>query len=212
MIHWLIDNGHGGINPKTCQPVTPGKRSPVFPVESPFGGEILIEGVRNRAVANYLTLLLKENGSRFTLLVPTWEDVSLSDRVVLANMIARKEKKEGVQSIYLSIHHDAFGKDWNDANGCSAFHYPGSIIGQQYAEIFEEEIHETTGFRSRGVKDAEFYVLRKTNCPAILTESGFMTNLKNATFAQSEEGSKAIAKGHFEAIKKIERINKIKNT
>jgi len=212
LIHWLIDNGHGGVNPLDCEPVTPGKRSPEFPSGTEYQGQVLIEGVRNRAVVNYLTLLLTEAGIMFTNIVDTWEDVPLKDRVILANRIAEIEKKNGVNCVYLSVHHDAYGGDWNSANGTSAHYYPTSTIGENIAEIFNEEIVKSTDLRKRGAKDSDFYVLRKTTCPAVLTENGFMTNLEDACFAMSEEGSQSIAKGHFEAIKRIEQNYKTLST
>jgi len=212
LIHWLLDNGHGAIDPFNCEPVTPGKRSPEFPIGNEFEGQVLIEGVRNRAVVNYLSLLLTDAGIMFTNLVPTWHDTPLKDRVVLANRIAAIEKKEGNQCIYLSIHHDAYGGDWNSANGTSAHYYPTSTIGAKLAKVFNEEIVASTDLRKRGAKDSDFYVLRKTSCPAVLTENGFMTNLKDATFCMAEEGSQTIAKGHFEAIKYINETFKIMAT
>jgi len=209
VIHWLIDNGHGGINPFDCEPVTPGKRSPIFPDGTKFAGQVLIEGVRNRAVVNYLSLLMDQAGFKYSLICDTWRDCPLRTRSEKANLIIRSSKDSKEEFIFLSIHHNAFGKDWNSADGASCHIYPNSKKGKAIAEIFQKEIISSTGLRSRGVKENDFAVLRKTICPAVLTESGFMTNLANASFGMSEEGSKKIAEGHFNAIKLIENQKKI---
>ena len=199
-IHWIIDNGHGAINPANQKPVTPGKRSPEFPKGHDFEGKVLIEGVRNRKVVEYLSNMLEKEGLKFTNLVDTWKDVDLEDRTDEANEIARSSD---IPCVYLSIHHDGFGRgEWNAANGCGPF--AKSSKSMQLAKVFAETIPASTGLKSRGAKTANFWVLRKTVCLAVLTENGFMTNLNDASFCITEEGSKKIAKGHFDAIKEIE--------
>lgn len=203
MIEWLIDSGHGSTDPINCDPVTPGKRSPVFPDGSAFAGQQLIEGARNRVVVNYLTLLLQEHDIPFQLVCDTWKDCSLSSRVEKANQIVKENKDPERSFVYLSVHHNAFKNDWNTANGVSTHVYPGSKKGHEIGKIFQEKIVESTGLRNRGVKENAFFVLRKTICPAVLTENGFMTNLSDASFCMTEEGSKKIAIGHFAAIEEI---------
>lgn len=208
MIHWLIDNGHGSIDPFTCEPVTPGKRSPVFPNGTPFAGQVLIEGVRNRAVVNYLSLLMDQAGFKYSLICDTWRDCPLHVRTEKANLIVRSSKDPKEEFVFLSIHHNAFKNSWNSANGASCHIYPNSKSGKKIGDILQKEIVKSTGLKNRGVKESNFFVLRKTVCPAVLSENGFMTNLDDATFGMSEEGSKKIAEGHFNAIKLIENEKK----
>jgi N-acetylmuramoyl-L-alanine amidase len=210
VIEWLIDNGHGSLDPNTCEPVTPGKRSPIFPEGSKFEGQRLIEGVRNRVVVNYLTLLLEEHNIRFRLICDDWKDCSLSSRTQKANQIVRDNKDPELEFVFLSIHHNAFRGDWNQANGVSCHVFPGSKKGHEFGEVFQRQIVDATGLKDRGVKENNFYVLRNTICPAVLTENGFMTNLHDASFCMSEEGSRKIAVGHFAAIEEINYKNENK--
>ena len=53
-------------------------------------------------------------------------------------------------------------------------------------------------------KEANFWVLRKTVMPAILSENFFMTNKKESKLLLSEEGRDRIAKIHFEMIQEVE--------
>ena len=57
-------------------------------------------------------------------------------------------------------------------------------------------------------KQKKYLKAFKPKIAKIFDENGFMTNLKDASFAMSEGGSQKIAAGHFAAIKKIE--NEIK--
>ena len=45
-----------------------------------------------------------------------------------------------------------------------------------------------------------FYILRKSLCPAVLTENFFMDNYQDLEFLQSRAGKQAIIDTHVEAI------------
>ena len=53
-------------------------------------------------------------------------------------------------------------------------------------------------------KEANFYILKNTTCPAVLIENFFMTNKKDYNYLMSEKGQNKIAKVIFDAIKEIE--------
>jgi N-acetylmuramoyl-L-alanine amidase len=52
-------------------------------------------------------------------------------------------------------------------------------------------------------REANFYILRKTACPAVLTENFFMDTERDCHFIMSEAGRQAVADMHVSAIKKI---------
>jgi N-acetylmuramoyl-L-alanine amidase len=52
-------------------------------------------------------------------------------------------------------------------------------------------------------KEANFYILRNTFCPAVLTENLFMDTERDCRFIMSESGRDAIAKLHFDGIIKV---------
>ena len=197
--HWILDAGHGGLNPKTGEYQTRGKRSPVFPSNSEHAGKVLYEGVRNRQIVKCLSELLLENNIDYSIVSEEWKDISLSDRVAKANKIA--EDKDNC--IYLSIHHNAYGKGWNNAHGISTYHYPKSDKGFRLAQVFQNNNVEKMKFRNRGVKNSNFYVLKYTKMPAVLTENGFMTNLKEAEIIMTDKGSYDLTLSHFDAIQEI---------
>ena len=59
-------------------------------------------------------------------------------------------------------------------------------------------------------QESNFWVLRKTVMPAILSENFFMTNSENChKYLLTEEGRDRVAKIHFEMIKDIESSNTI---
>lgn len=197
--HWILDAGHGGLHPVSGEYQTRGKRSPIFPSPNKYAGKVLYEGVRNRQVLKCLKELLKENNFEYSVVSEDWQDNSLSDRVSRANKIA--ETKDNC--VYVSIHHNAYGKGWNNAHGISTYHFPKSEKGFRLAGVFNSQIVQEMEWRNRGVKNANFYVLKYTKMPSVLTENGFMTNLKEAEILMSDEGSYQISLSHFNAIKEI---------
>jgi len=58
---------------------------------------------------------------------------------------------------------------------------------------------EGIGRESRGVKQAGFLVLWRTNAPSVLIETGFLSNIEEEKYLGSEKGQQEIAKAIFKA-------------
>ena len=185
---WLLDNGHGDT--------TPGKRSPKFD-----DGTQMFEYEFNRAVVARIKDRLDEIGVAYLDLVPGDNDVSLGDRVALAKSC----DDQGLEKVYISVHGNAATDDWSSASGVETFCYPGSTTGHRLSDVFQKHLIDQTGWRDRGVKEANFYVLRKTTMPAILTENGFFSNKQQCEQMLSAEYRDKIAEAHVQAILEIEK-------
>ena len=51
-------------------------------------------------------------------------------------------------------------------------------------------------------KEAHFYILKHTKCPAVLTENLFQDNREDVGYLLSEEGKRAIVALHVEGIER----------
>ena len=71
----------------------------------------------------------------------------------------------------------------------------------QIAEEVENEFSTRANRKSRGVKQAPFYVISRTNMPSILVECGFLTNPKEEEFLHSDLGQDYIASAIFRAFR-----------
>ena len=71
----------------------------------------------------------------------------------------------------------------------------------QIAEEVESEFSNRANRKSRGVKQAPFYVISRTNMPSILVECGFLTNPKEEEFLHSDLGQDYIASAIFRAFR-----------
>ena len=71
----------------------------------------------------------------------------------------------------------------------------------KFAEEVEKEFSTKANRKSRGVKQAPFYVISRTNMPSILIECGFLTNFKEEEYLHSEIGQEYIASAIFRGFK-----------
>ena len=146
---------------------TAGKRS--------FDGTLL-EYEFNRAVAKRLKYHLERHGvvTMYSCDIDIATDVSLESRCKTAN--------SANADLFVSIHANAFGTTWNDANGWEIFHAKNSTKGKQLAEAIHSACDPykkkllKLDLTDRGIKTAGFDVLLGTSMPAVLIEHGFYTN------------------------------------
>jgi N-acetylmuramoyl-L-alanine amidase len=173
----MLDAGHG-YN-------TPGKRSPDGMREYEF----------NRAVANYARDLLA-NYQNVTVYFShsDQEDVPLQERTNKANRLN--------VDIFVSIHANAFGSGgWNNARGIETYVYPSKPpVAYQLAQKIQRNLVLSTGLENRGVKTADFHVLRETKMDAVLAECGFYTNREEVKLLRSETYRRTVAEAIVKAL------------
>ena len=198
---WILDPGHGGINPETGKYVTPGKRSPKWK-----DGCQYFEGEGNRCIVNSILKKCRENNIIALDIVNDWQDVSLATRVNRANSVNSYHGN----CIYVSVHSNGFSQE--SAHGYSVYTSRGNTKSDQYAEILlkymqlefpDRKMRKDTSDSDRD-KEADFYVLSKTKMSAILSENFFMTNKEECKLLLQKSFRDRIANCHFELIKQIE--------
>jgi len=91
--------------------------------------------------------------------------VPLSDRVKMANSGGFDP------DCFVSIHCNS--NDGPPAEGFEIFHFPSSSGGRELATLINDRWPHLP---NRGVKTANYAVLRETKCPAVLIELGFINN------------------------------------
>ncbi len=148
-----IDPGHGGIDP----------------------GAVGIGGLRETNVVMPISLevaaLLEQQGIQVVL---TRRDesrtVDLAPRVQIAEA-ARA-------NIFVSIHANAISMSRPDVNGIETYY--ASESGRVLGQYIHNNLIRSTGMNDRGLKRANFYVIRNTSMPATLLEVGFVTGAQDA--------------------------------
>lgn len=133
-----------------------------------------------------------------------------------ANYVNNLCTKYGTSNcIYVSVHVNAAGADgqWKNARGWSVYTSPGKTKSDTLATYLYEEAKATLPPDSKyyvrsdfsdGDPDyeANFYVLTKTKCPAVLTENLFQDNKDDIAFLTSAEGKEKIVDIHVNGILK----------
>lgn len=200
---YVLDPGHGGINPKTGKYVTSGKRSPEW-----SDGTIYYEGVGNREIASKVGRNLKALGIAFayTVVPSDFVDVSLSERVNRVNLLHKTKK-----CVLISIHSNA-AKD-RSAKGYEVFTSPGqttsdslaTILFKEFSKIFKQLKGRTAFQDGDPDKEAKFTMVAGPKCPAMLIETMFHTNETECKILLSEEGKEKIATAITNAIVEMEK-------
>ena len=184
----IIDAGHGNNSP--------GKRSPIWK-----DGKQLFEWEFNRDIATRIAHKLGAAGVRNRLLVTEKEDIQLSERCRRVNNICRMHGKDNC--ILISIHANAGG-----GTGFEVFTSPGNTKADEYATImldslkysFPKKKIRTDYSDGDADKEARFYMLQKSQCPAILTENLFMDNETDCRKLMDDDFREQIADAHVRAI------------
>ncbi len=76
--------------------------------------------------------------------------------------------------LFVSVHCNA-AEDFPTFQGLYVYHYPDSPSGEALARIIQATACGFTGAVDRDIDSANFVVLRETDMPAVLVETGFMT-------------------------------------
>lgn len=213
----LIDNGHGADTPGKCSP-----------------DKQLREYAYTREIAARIVDELKVDGYDASLLTPEANDVSLTERVRRINSWCDAVGKDNV--LVISVHVNAAGRDgqWHNAGGWCCYTSRGQTKSDNLAEwlydmadIYLKDYKAIMEYgknlgkygqnqkpirteKSDGDRDyeADFYIIHKSKCQAVLTENLFMDNRDDYDYLLSEYGKASIVNLHVDAIiNYIEEMN-----
>lgn len=144
----VIDPGHGGPDP----------------------GAIGINGLQEAElvldIGQQVAAILRNSGLDARLTRTADIDLDLEPRVQMAEQ-ARAD-------VFVSIHANSLSLDRSEVNGLETYYY-ASQSGEQLARTIHQSILSSVSIRDRGVRQARFYVIRRTTMPAVLVETGFVT-------------------------------------
>ena len=215
----LVDNGHGiDVNGKESPDASNGL------VNSPY---YFREYYYARIYAQGIVDVLQAEGYDAELLVPEEWDVRLETRVARVNAWCRKLGAENV--ILVSIHVNAAGSErkWLDARGWCIYTSRGQTKADDLATcIYNNAVTEfakvgytqtfKNGRKQKPIRtdfsdkdpdyEAGYAMVKKTMCPAVLSENLFQDNKEDVAFLKSDKGIGAIIQLHVQGIE--DYINK----
>lgn len=110
-----------------------------------------------------------------------------------------KVANDAKADIYLSIHCNSSGD--KSSHGTETYSFPGSVKGAQLAKAVHAKVVGSLGLTDRGLKTANFAVLRETAMPAALVELGFINNPIEETVLLNPQTQDRVAKAIADGIK-----------
>jgi N-acetylmuramoyl-L-alanine amidase len=146
-----IDPGHGGRDP----------------------GAVGIQGIQEKEIVLDISLqvarLLEQQGVQVVMTRTDDREIDLEPRVSLAERVNA--------TLFVSIHANAINMSRPDISGIETYYFNN---GQDLARVIHGSMLQGTGANDRRVRQARFYVLRKTSMPSVLLEVGFVTGAEDA--------------------------------
>ncbi len=187
----VIDPGHGGRDP--------GK----------VGVNKSLEKDINLSIAMKLKSLLEQNDIK---VIMTREDDnglysqedSSKKRADLLNRVNMIESSKA--DIAVSIHQNSFTQE--DVKGAQVFYYCQSPEGKKLAETIQAQLKKTIGDGNHRVakSNTSYYMLKKSMCPLVIVECGYLSNIKEAQLLLEDDYQEKMAWGIHMAI--MQFINK----
>jgi N-acetylmuramoyl-L-alanine amidase len=177
----VIDAGHGGKDDGA---------------QSKFGNKSLEKNL-NLTTAMYVRYYLKQFGFRTALTRSDDTFVPLKKRASWANDIG--------STLFVSVHYNSAPSE--KAEGIEVYYFKSDENPSRTKESTTlgnnvmDSIINMTGAKSRGVKHANFAVIRETSMPAILVEGGFLSNANDAKNIDNDIYKRKLAWGIATGIK-----------
>ncbi|MHB8126387.1 MAG: N-acetylmuramoyl-L-alanine amidase [Desulfitobacteriaceae bacterium] len=179
----LVDPGHGGKDPGA------------------IGPNNTYEKNNTLAIALALNDILKQAGAKVILtrnkdISPATNYSEIEDLQARVNLADKKNA-----DLFISIHNDSFSNP--DKQGTSTYFSednPKQNESIQLANCIQFSVTDTVNTINRGIKQANFYVLRNTTMPSILIEAAFISNPNEETRLQNPTFQKNVATAIFHGI------------
>lgn len=162
----VIDAGHGGYDPGSIGCKGGKEKDITLLVALKIGSILRANGVN--------VVFTRKNDS---VTWPTEIKKALVSRANIANNIGA--------DLFISIHTNH--SDISTISGTESYYMLGSYKGKKIAQIIQNNIIKKTKFKNRGIRYADYSVLRNVRAPAVLVELGYTSNYKEATLLHSKK-------------------------
>ena len=181
-----------------------GKNSPIVVIDAGHGGKDpgkvgvneALEKEINLQIALRLKSLLEQNGVAVVLTREEDKD--------LASEHAANRKSEDMRArtaliaetnpvLMVSIHQNSYPEA--DVDGAQVFYYAESESGKQLAAMVQNSLKREIDDGNHRIAKAnkDYYLLKKSECPAIIVECGFLSNPAEAAMLVTEEYQEKLA-------------------
>jgi N-acetylmuramoyl-L-alanine amidase len=165
-----LDAGHGGRDPGAIGPS--GLRE----------ADVVLD------VAQRVRELLGRDGVRVQMIRDTDDTVELADRTRAA--------REGGATLFISIHANASTRA--AVNGTETYYLTPQSLA--LAQMIQDELGAVLGIPSRGIKTANFVVLRDNEVPSVLVETAYISHADDEVRLRDQGFRQQIAEAVYRGI------------
>ncbi len=157
----------------------------------------------NLCIAKKLKSLLELNDIK--IIMTREEDIGLysdSDsnkkRADMSNRLVVIQSNQA--DLAISIHQNSFTEEY--VKGAQVFYHVKSPQGKKLAEMLQAQLKETIkdGNHRKAKSNDSYYMLKKTECPLVIVECGYLSNVKEADLLLKDEYQEKMAWGIHLAI------------
>ncbi len=200
---WLSKGSQGAVTSSVANVTS--LRTPVIVVDPGHGGRQygaigpnrLAEKTVNLKVALRLKKYLTMAGAKVIMTRSTDKALSLAARVAIAKR-ARADR-------FVSVHHNSSTN--RGVNGTETYIKRGAnSLSVDMARKIHKSMLINLRLHNRGARRASFYVLRNNQIPAVLTESSFISNRRQASLLRLDSYVDKEAKAIFNGLKSHMRL------
>ena len=177
-----LDPGHGGSDP----------------------GAIGASGLKEKQITLEISMrvkeLLEKEGANVYMTRTTDKDVyapNASDRAELQARVNVAEKHNS--DLFLSLHINSSVN--KSVGGFSSYYYPKTDNDLKIAKTIQDKFAQNFGVDNLGVRQANFYVVKRCSMPATLLEMCFISNPKEEKLMKSKWFQKKTARLIVEGVK-----------
>lgn len=172
----------------------------VIVIDAGHGGDdygATLNGLQEKTIVETIAKKIKAQNKSDNLEIFLLRDgdhsMELSQRVSIINNLK--------PSLVISLHINA--SENLNTNGVQAYVSSKSKFYNESKTKAEILVDKVAGdYFSKGeIKEASFYILKNSNCPAMTLEVGYLSNVNDRTYITSEKGQNEIAEKILEAVK-----------
>lgn len=186
----VIDAGHGGFDP----------------------GKVGTQGTLEKDINLNIALKLKEllEAEHYQVVMTRTSDCGLYEesdsnkkRTDLYNRVKMINESNAIAAV--SIHQNSFSQA--SSKGAQVFYYSTSGEGEKLANIMQETIKTSIGDDNHRVakENESYYLLKKTNCPTVIVECGFLSNADEEALLLTDEYQQKMAESIKKGIMEYEK-------
>ena len=194
----VIDPGHGGWDP--------GK----------VGVNNALEKDINLSIALRVKDLLELNDLK--VIMTREEDIGLYSESSSSKKTADLNKRVEIihnseADMAISIHQNSFTSP--EIKGAQVFYYTPSEKGEQLALIMQDQLKATMadGNHRKAKANNDYYMLKKTKCPFVIVECGYLSNPREASLLLEKDYQEKLAWAvHLGVIQYLNDVRTVKST